>query len=107
MKLPACSLCHKFGVYTQQLPFAAPQCDISSEGEGQPDEIPEEAAPSGNSKEEEWWPDEVELSTVTIGNMSIGSEPVETVGRRGRHREIADSGARISCEPRQFCQMLI
>ena len=88
VNFPAGSVCQKLGVYSQQLPIAAPQCDISSEGEGQPDEIPEEAARSGNSNEEEWWPDEVELNAVTIGNMSIDSKPVETDGRRGRYREI-------------------
>ena len=38
--------------------------------------------------DEEWWPDEVNLNTVTIGNMSIDSKPVETDGKRGRYREI-------------------
>ena len=33
----------------QQLPITAPQCDICSEGQGQPDEIPEEAALNSNS----------------------------------------------------------
>ena len=31
---------------------------------------------------------EMKLNAVTIGNMSIDSEPVETDGRRGRFREI-------------------
>ena len=37
----------------------------------------------------------MEVNAVTIGNMSIDSEPVETErGRRGRYREITvDSGA--------------
>ena len=40
------------------------------------------------------WPDEVDLSTVTICNKSMDSEPVETDGKRGRYREITvDSGA--------------
>ena len=42
----------------------------------------------------EWWPDEVDLSAVTIGNMSIDSKLVATDGERGRCREITvDSGA--------------
>ena len=59
-----CSVCQKLGVYIQQLPITAQQYDISSEEEGRPDEIPEEAAPNGNSNDEEWWPDEVELNAV-------------------------------------------
>ena len=36
----------------------------------------------------------MDLNTVTIGNMSIHSKPVETDGKRGRYREITvDSGA--------------
>ena len=94
VNFPVCSVCQKLGVYSQQLPMTAPQSDISSEGEVQPDEIPEEAVPSGNSNDKEWWPGEVELNTVTISNMSIDSKPVETDGRRGRYREITvDSGA--------------
>ena len=94
VNFPACSVCQKLGVHSQQLPTTAPQCDISSEGEGQPDEIPEEAALSSNSNDEEWWPNEVELNAVTIGNMSIDCKPVTTDGRRGRYREITvDSGA--------------
>ena len=43
--------------------------------------------------DEEWWPGEVDLNTVTIGNISI-DKPVETDGKRGRYREITvDSGA--------------
>ena len=43
---------------------------------------------------ESQWPDEVDLSTVTISNKSVDSEPVETDGKRGRYREITvDSGA--------------
>ena len=39
-------------------------------------------------------PDEVDLNTVTIGNKSIDSKPVETGGKRGQYREITvDSGA--------------
>ena len=34
------------------------------------------------------WLDEVDLSTVTIRNKSMNSEPVETDGKRGRYREI-------------------
>ena len=73
----ACSVCWKLGVY-QHLPIKVPQYDISSEGEGRPDDNPIEVAPSGNSNDEEWWPDEVDLNTVTIGNVSIDSKPVET-----------------------------
>ena len=72
----------------------AHQYDISSEGEGRPDEVPTEVAPSDHSNDGKWWPDEVDLNTVTIGSMSIDSKPVETVGKRGRYREITvDSGA--------------
>ena len=94
-ELPCLFCVSKVGcVYSQQLPIAAPQCDISSEGEGRLDEIPEEAAPNSNSDDEEWLPDEVELNAVTIGNMSIDSKSVETDGRRGRYREITvDSDA--------------
>ena len=43
---------------------------------------------------ESWWPDEVDLNTATIGNMTIDSKPGETDGKRGRYREfIVDSGA--------------
>ena len=38
--------------------------------------------------DEEWWPDEVDLNTVTIGNMSLDSTLVEIDGKRGRYREI-------------------
>ena len=87
-------MCQKLGVYGEQLPTAAPQYDISSEGESRPDEIPEEAAPNDNSDDEEWWPDEVELNAVTIGNMSIDSKLVEKDVRRGRYRKITvDSSA--------------
>ena len=69
----------------QRVPVKAPQYDISSEGEDRP---------SDNSNDGEWWPDEVDLNTVTIGNMFVDSKPVETDGKRGRYREIAvDSGA--------------
>ena len=81
VNFPVCSVCQKLGVYSQQAPITAPQYDISSKGEGQPDEILEEAAPNSNSNDEEWWPDEVELNAVTIDNISIDSEPVETDGR--------------------------
>ena len=74
----------KRGLY-QLLPLKAPQYDISSEGEDRP---------SDNSNDGEWWPDEEDLNTVTIGDMSIDSTPVETDGKRGRFREITvDSGA--------------
>ena len=54
-----------------------------------PDEVPSEVAPC-----EEWLPEEVELNTVTISNMSIDSKPVEIDGKRCRYREITvDSGA--------------
>ena len=59
------------------MPITALQYDISSEGEGRPDEIPIEVAPSDNSNDGEWWPDEVDLNTVTIGNMTIDSKPGE------------------------------
>ena len=79
---------------TNILPITALQCDISSEGEGRPDEVPIEVAPSDNSNDGEWWPDEMDLNTVTIGNMSIHSKFVETGGKRGRYRDITvDSGA--------------
>ena len=43
---------------------------------------------------ESQWPDEVDMSSVTISNKSMDSEPVETDGKRGRYREITvDSGA--------------
>ena len=38
-------------------------------------------------------PDEVELNTVTISNMSIDSKPVETDGRRGWREITGDCGA--------------
>ena len=87
MNFPVCSVCQKLGVY-QQLPTKDPQYDFSSEGEGRPDEVPAVVAPSDRSDDEEWWPDEVDLNTVTIVNMSIDSKPVETDGKRGRYREI-------------------
>ena len=71
--------------------MTASPCDISGEGEGQPDEIPEEAAPNSNSNDEEWWPKEVDL------NAAIDSKPVETDGRQGWYREITvDSSAHFS-----------
>ena len=79
-----CSVCQKLGLY-QLLPLKAPQYDISSEGEDRP---------SDNSNDGEWWPDEVDLNTVTIGDMSIDSTFVATDGKRGRFREITvDSSA--------------
>ena len=94
VNFPVGSVCQKLGVHSQQLPTTPLQNEMSSKGEGQPDEILEEAAPNSNSNDEEWWPDEVELNAVTIDNISIDSEPVETDGRRGRYREITvDSGA--------------
>ena len=81
--LPVCSVCYKLGVY-RHLPIEAPHYDISSEGEGRPDDVPVEVAPSDHSNDGEWCTDEVGLNTVTIGNMSIDSKPVETDGRRGR-----------------------
>ena len=47
-----CSVCQKLGVY-QHLPIKAPQYDISSEGEGRPDEDPIEVAPSDHSSDME------------------------------------------------------
>ena len=90
----------------QHLPLKAPQYDISSVGEGRPDEVQIELASSDNSNDGEWWPDEVDLNTVTIGNMSIDSKPVETDGKRGQYREITvDSGARESVvNPRQLAK---
>ena len=70
MTFPVCSVCQKLGVY-QHLP-------------SRPDEVPVEVAPSDHSNDGEWWPDEVDLNTVTISNMSIDSKPVG----RGRYREI-------------------
>ena len=66
---PVCSVCRKLGVY-QHLPLKTPQYDISSVGEGRPDEVQIEVFPSDNSNDAEWWPGEVDLNTVTIGNMS-------------------------------------
>ena len=87
VNFPACSVCQKLGVF-QRLPIKAPQHDISSAGEDRP---------SDNSNDGKWWPDEVNLNAVTIGNMSIDSKLVETVGRRRRYREITvDSGAEES-----------
>ena len=86
VNFPVCSVCQKLGVY-QHVPSKAPQYDASSEGEGLSDEIPIRVAPSDHSNDEEWWPDEVDLNTVTINNMSIDSKPVETDGKRGRYRE--------------------
>ena len=93
MNFPVCSVCQKLGVY-QHLPIKSSQYDISSEGEGRPDEVPIEVAQGDHSNDEEWWPGEVDLNTVTIGNMSIDSKLVETEGKRGRYRETTvDSGA--------------
>ena len=47
---PACSVCRKLEVY-QHLPIEDPQYDISSEGEGRPDEVQNEVAPSDNSND--------------------------------------------------------
>ena len=92
VRFPICLVCQKLGGY-QHLPIKASQYDISSEGEGRPDEVPIDVAPSDHFNDGEWWPDEVDLNTVTIGNMSIDSKPVETDGKRGRCREITfDSG---------------
>ena len=89
VNLSMCSVCQKVGVYKQHLPHTAPQYDIPSEGDCRPDEVPIELAPC-----DECLLDEVELNTVTISSMSTNSKPVETDGKRGRHREItADSGA--------------
>ena len=52
MKLLVCSVCQKLGVY-QHFPIKAHQCDISSEGEGRPDEVPTEFAPSDHSNDGE------------------------------------------------------
>ena len=69
-------------------------CHYSSGGRGLPDEVPIEFGPSDHSNDGEWWPDEVDLNTFTISNMSIDSKLVETDGKRGRYREITvDSGA--------------
>ena len=93
VNFPVCSVCQKLGVY-EHMPMKAHQYDISSEGEGRPDEVQFAFAPSDHSNDGEWWPDEVDLNTVTIGNMSIDSKPVETDGNRGRYREITvDSDA--------------
>ena len=51
------------------------------------DEMPLEVAPCDNSNDE-WSPDDVELNTVTINSMSIDGKALETVGKRGRNREI-------------------
>ena len=55
VNFPACSVCQKLGVYSQQLQPTAPNVRSPVRGEGQPDEIPEEAAPNSNSIDEEWW----------------------------------------------------
>ena len=101
VNFPVCSVCQKLGVY-QHLPSKAPQCDVSSEGEGLSEEIPIEVAPSDHSNDEEWWPGEVDLNSVTINNMSIDSKPVETDGKRGRYREITLRCRRIRCESRRL-----
>ena len=93
-KLPCLHCVSKVGCVQPTVANYSSQFDISSEGESLPDEIKEEAAAIDNSNDEEWWLDEVDLNTVTISNMCIDSKPVETDGRRGRHREITvDSGA--------------
>ena len=80
----ACSVCQKLGLY-QRLPSKTPQYDIFSE---------EEERSSNDSNDEEWCPDEVDLNTVTIDNMTIDSESRGTDEKRGRYREITvDSGA--------------
>ena len=76
-----CSVCQKFGVYQHICQLHAPQYDISSEGEGRPDQVPIKVAPSDHSNVGEWWPDEVDLNTGTFSNMSIDSKPVETDGK--------------------------
>ena len=87
MNFPVCCAC-------QKLVIKAHPYDIFSEEAGRHDDVPVVGAPSDNSNLGEWWPDEVDLDTVTIGNMSIDSKPVETNGKRGRHREITiDCGA--------------
>ena len=74
-------MCQKLGVY-QLLQNEVSLCDISCEGEDRP---------SDNSN---GWPEEVDLNTVTICNMSIDSKLVETDGKLGRYREITvDSSA--------------
>ena len=52
VNFPVCSLFQKLGV-SQHLPSKAHQYDISSEGEGRPDEVPSELAPSDHSNEGE------------------------------------------------------
>ena len=79
VNFPICCVCQILGVYSQHLPITALQYDIPSEGECRPDEVPIEVAPC-----EEWLPEEVELNTVTISNMSIDSKRVETDGKRGQ-----------------------
>ena len=84
MNFTACSVCQKLGLY-QRLPSKTPQYDIFSE---------EEERSSNDSNDEEWCPDEVDLNTVTIDNMTIDSECHGTDEKRGRYREITvDSGA--------------
>ena len=92
VNFPVCSVCQKLGVY-QHLPIKASKYDVSSGGEGRTDAVPLEFGPSDHSNDGEWWPDEVDLNTVRIGNMSIDNK-LETNGKRGRYREITvDSGA--------------
>ena len=74
----ACSVCQKLGLY-QRLPSKTPQYDIFSE---------EEERSSNDSNDEEWCPDEVDLNTVTIDNMTIDSDSRGTDEKRGRYREI-------------------
>ena len=72
-----CSVCQELGVY-RYLSIKVHQYDISSDGEGRPDKVPVEVAPSDHSKLGAWWP----------------HDPVETDGKRGRYRDITvDSGA--------------
>ena len=86
-------MCQKLGVFEHcqlKLTRTSP-----TGGRGLPDGVPIDFGPSDHSNDGgEWWPDEVDLNTVTINNMSIDSKLFETDGKRGRYREITvDSGA--------------
>ena len=68
MNFPVC-------LFVSEIGRLRPTFANSIEGECRPGEKPIEVAPS-----EERLPDEIELNTVTISNMSIDSKSVETDG---------------------------
>ena len=67
---PVCSVCYKLGVY-RHLPIEAPHYDISSVGEGRPDDVPVEVAPSDHS------PSATCLSTVNLLKQMAGEVGTE------------------------------